>query len=116
MQLIKNNAVGVETVLVGDVSGKHLVAASGGHINQLFLRVENLHRPAERGVQSHHICRHVKDDGGLLPIRSTAINLGSFFSVTAGQQKCHGGCQLGLALLFGDLNVGGIELAVSIGF
>ena len=43
VQLIKNNAVGIETVLVRHICRQHLVGTVGGQIGYLFLRLQYLH-------------------------------------------------------------------------
>ena len=42
MQLIKHHTVGIETVLVADVSGKNLIDTARGDVDQPFLRFQNL--------------------------------------------------------------------------
>ena len=51
----------------------------------------------------------------MLAIRSTAIDLGSFFTITTGEQECYCGSKFGFSLLLGDLNIRGIELTVAVG-
>ena len=115
VQLIKHHAVGVEAVLVADIGGEHLVDTTRWLINEPFLGIQYLDPLGECRTHPHHICRHIENDGRLLTVGSTAIDFGAFLSVAAGEQKRHRSGKLGLALLFWDLDVGGIELPIAVG-
>ena len=49
-----------------------------------------------------------------MTIRSTAVNFGSFLTVTTCEEKCNRCRKLGLTHLFGDFDVGGVELTVAV--
>jgi len=115
VQFIENNPVGVETVLVADISGKHLVDTARWLINEPFLGIQYLYSFGECGTHTHHVGSYIENDGCLLPVGCTAVNLGAFLTVTAGQQKSNGGSQFGLALFLGNFDVCGIKLAVAVG-
>lgn len=115
VQFVEHHAVGVETVLVADIGGEHLVDTARWLINEPFLGIQYLDPLGKCRTHPHHIRRHVENDGRLLTVGSTAVDLGSFLSVTAGEQKRHRGGKLRLALLFRNLDVGGIELPIAVG-
>ena len=94
MQLVKDDAVGIEAVLVRHVSGKHLVGTVGGQIGDLLLRFQYLHPLTERWGEPHHVHRHVKDDLRLVAVGGAAVHLGPLLSVTAQKQKRHGSSKL----------------------
>nr|DAV87625.1 MAG TPA: hypothetical protein [Caudoviricetes sp.] len=115
VQLIKDNAVGVEAVLVGNIGGQYLVEAVGGQIGQPLLRFLDFHTLGESRTEPDHIHCHIKHDLCLVAVGGTAVHLGTFLTVTAGQQKSDCGGKLGFALLLWNFNVGGVELTVAIG-
>lgn len=49
-----------------------------------------------------------------MTIRSTAVYFGSFLTVATREEKCYRCRKLGLAHLFGDFDVSGVELSVAI--
>lgn len=51
----------------------------------------------------------------MLTIRSTAVDFGSFLAIATREEKCNRCRKLGLAHLFGDFDVGGVELSVTVG-
>ena len=114
VQLIEDDAVGVEAVLVGDVRRKHLIRGVRRLIHELLLRLQNLHPFGERRTELYHIDRHVKDDLRLIAVRRAAVDLGAFLAVAAGEQKGYRRGKLTLSLFFRDLHVGGIELPVAV--
>ena len=115
VQLIENNAVGVETVLVANVSGKHLVDAARGLIDDPLLGVQNFDALGKCRTHTNHVSSHIENDGCLLSVGSAAIDLGTFLTVTAGQKQSHGSGKFGLALFLGDFDICGIKLAVAVG-
>ena len=115
VQFVKHHAVGVETVLITDIGGEHLVDTARWLINEPLLGIQYLYSFRESRTHPHHVSRHIENDGCLLTVRSTAVDLGAFLSVTAGEQKRHGSGKFRFALLLGDLDVGGIELPIAIG-
>lgn len=116
MQLIKNHAVDVEAMLGVGLSREHLVEAVGGMVNDALLGREDLDPLGERRTHLHHIRRYLKNNGCLLAVGSAAIHLGAFLTVPAGEKKRHCSGQLRLAHFLGDLDVGGVELAVPVLF
>ena len=115
VQFIENNTVGIETVLVANISGKHLVDTARRLIDEPFLGVQDFDTLGECRTHTHHIGGNIENNGCLLSVSSTAIYLGAFLTITAGQQKCNGGSQFGFALFLGNLNICGIELTVAVG-
>ena len=107
--------MGIETVLVTDVGRKHLVDTARWLIDQPLLGIQYLDPLCQCRTHTNHVGGNIENNGCLLTIRSTAIHFGSFFAVTAGQEQRNSGGQFRFALLFGDLNVGGIELPVAVG-
>ena len=112
VQLIEYHAVGIEAVLVADIGGEHLVDTARWLINEPFLGIQYLDPLGKSRTHPHHVSRHIENNGSLLSVRSTAIDFGSFLSVTAGEQKCHRSGKLGLALFLGYLDVGSVELPI----
>ncbi len=52
---------------------------------------------------------------GLLAVGRASVDLGAFLEVPAGKQQRHRSCKFALAVLLGNLDVGGVELPISIG-
>ena len=115
VQLIKHHAVCIEAVLVTDICGKHLVDTARWLINESLLGIQYLDPLGERRTHSHHIRRHIKNDGRLLTVGSAAIDLCALLAIAAGEQKRHRSGKLGLTLFLGDFDVGGIELPIAVG-
>ena len=115
VQLVKYNAVGVETVLITDIGREHLVDTARWLINEPFLGIQYLDPLGERRTHPHHIRRHIENDGCLLTVGGAAVHLGTFLAVTAGKQERHRSGKLGFALLLGNFNVCRIELSVPVG-
>ena len=115
MQLVKHHAVGVETVLVANIRRKHLVDTARWLIDEPFLGIQYLHSFCQCWTHPHHVGGYIKNDGCLLTVGGTTVDLGAFLAVTAGQQKCNSGSQFGLALFLWDLDVCGIKLAIAVG-
>ena len=116
VQLVKHHAMGVEAVLISHIGGKHLINAACWQINEPLLGIQDFHPFCQSGAHPHHVSGHVEHNGGLLPVGGTAVDLGTFFTISAGKQQRHSRSQFGFALLFRNLNVGGVELAVTVGF
>ena len=115
VQLIEYHTVCIEAVLVADISREYLVDTARWLINEPLLGIQYFDPLGECRTHPHHVSRHIENDGSLLTVGSAAVDLGSFFSVTAGEQKCHRSGELGLALLFRNFDVGGIELPITVG-
>ena len=93
MQFIEHHTMRVESVLVTDIGGKHLIDTARWLINDPLLGIEYLDPFGKCRTHSHHVGGHIENDGCLLSVSGTAVNLGSFFTVTAGKQKCYSGSQ-----------------------
>ena len=102
-------------MLVADIGGEHLVDTTRWLINEPLLGIQYLDPLGERRTHPHHVSRHIENDGCLLAVGGTAVDLGAFLSVTAGEQKRHGSGKFRFALLLGDLDVGGVELPIAVG-
>ena len=85
MQFIKHHTMNVKTMLRVCLCGKHLIETICRCINNSFLRCKDFHTLIQCRTHPHHISRHIKHDGCLLTISRTAIDLGSFLTVTAAQ-------------------------------
>ena len=107
--------MGVKAMLITDVRRQHLVDTARWLIDQPLLGIQYLNPLCQRRTHTNHIGGNIENDGSLLSISCAAINLCAFFTVTTGQKQRNGGSQLRLALFLGDLNIGGIELPVSVG-
>ena len=116
VQLIEHNAVGVETVLVADIGGEHLVDTSRWLINEPLLGIQYLDPLGECRTHSHHIRRHIENDGLLSPVGGTSVHLGTFLTVAAGKQERHRSGKLGFALLLRNFDVCRIELPIAVRF
>ena len=115
VQLIEHHAVGVETVLITDICGEHLVDTARWLIDEPLLGIQYLDPLGECRAHPHHVSRHIENDGCLLTVGGTAVDLGAFLSVTAGEQKRHGSGKFRFALLLGNLDVGCVELPIAVG-
>ena len=115
VQLVEYHTVCIEAVLVADIGGEHLVDTTRWLINEPLLGIQYLDPLGERRTHPHHVSRHIENDGCLLTVGGTAVDLGAFLSVTAGEQKCHRSGKFGLALLLRDFDVCGVELPIAVG-
>ena len=95
---------------------KHLVKAVCRLIYQTLYRHDRLNPLFQRRALLHHVHRHVKYNGSLLPVRGTAVNLRAPLIVSAGHVKRHAGRQLGLSVLLRYLHICSIILPVTIFF
>ena len=116
VQLIKNDTVDIEAVLGIGLSGQHLIEAVGRCVDDTLLGSEYLYAPVQRRTHTHHIGGNVKNDGRLLAVSCAAIYFGTFLTITAGQEQCHGSSEFGFSHLLGNLHIGSIELSVAIWF
>ena len=85
-------------------------------IDEPLCRVKDFHSFGESRTHSYHIRRHVKNNGRLIAIGGTAVNLGTFLIVSAGEKQSDSGGKLTFALFFWNFNIGGIKLPVAVGF
>ena len=116
MQLIEHHTVGVETVLITDIGGEHLIDTARWLVNEPFLGIQYLDPLGERWTHPHHIRRHIENDGRLLTVGGAAVHLGAFLSIAAGEKKRYRSGKLRFALLFRDLDVGSVELPIAVWF
>ena len=114
MQFIKHDSVNVETMFAVCLGRQNLIERIGRCINNPFLRCENFHSLAQSWTHTNHIGGNLKDNRGLLTVCGTAVNLSSFFTVTAGQQKCNSSGKFALSVLLWYLNVGSVELTIAV--
>ena len=89
MKFVKHNPVDVEAVFAVCLSGKHLIKAVCWNINDAFLRCKDFHSLVQCRTHTNHIRCHIKYNGCLLTICGTAVDFGSFFTVTTGKQECN---------------------------
>ena len=92
VKLIEYHTMGIETVLVADVSGKHLVDTARGKIDEPLLGIQNFDSFGQCWAHTNHVGGHIENDGGLLAVGSTTIYLGAFLAVAAGQEQGNCGC------------------------
>ena len=87
VQLVEYHTVGVETVFVADIGREHLVDTARWLINEPLLGIQYLDPLGERRTHPHHVSRHIENDGCLLTVGGTAVDLGAFLSVTAAKEQ-----------------------------
>ena len=114
VQLVKDHAVYVEAVLGVSLRRQHLVEAVGGLKDHPLLRCEDFHPLIEGRAHPHHVCSHLENNGGLLAVGGTAVNLRPLLPIATTKQERHSRRQFALALLLGALHVGCVELAVAV--
>jgi hypothetical protein len=115
VQLVKDHPVDVESVLAVCLRRQHLVKTVGGLVDDAFLRGQDLHPLGEGRTHLHHIGGNLEYDGCLLAVGGAAVDLGPLLTVPTGEQQSDSGGEFALAHLLGNLDVGGVELAVSVG-
>ena len=115
MQLVEHHAVDVEAVLRVGLRRKHLIKAVRRQVNDPLCGRQDFDSAVEGRTHSDHIGCDLKNNRGLLPIRSAAVDLRTFLTVTACEQERDSSRKLRFAHLLGYLNVGGVELPVSVG-
>ena len=86
MQLIKYHTVYIKAMLTVGFSGENLIEAVSRLVDDTFLRGQYFNAPIQRRTHFHHIRSDIEDDGGLLPISSTSVDLGAFLIVTAAKE------------------------------
>ena len=116
MQLVEHHAVSIEAVLVANIGRKHLIDTAGRLEDEPLGSVENFNTFRQSWTHPHHIRRHIENDGGLVSVSCTAINLGALLIVAASQQQGDSSRELTFAHLLWYLYIGRIELPVTVGF
>ena len=114
VQLIKDDRMDVQSMLCVCLCRQHLVEAVGWFIYKPFYGHDGLDPFLQCRTLVHHIHRNIKYDGSLLPVRSTAVNLCSPFTITACHIQCNGSRQLRFSVFLWYLTVTGIVLPVSV--
>ena len=114
MQLVEHHAVSIEAVLVANIGRKHLIDTAGRLEDEPLGSVENFDTFRQSWTHPHHIRRHIENDGGLVSVSCTAINLGALLIVAASQQQGDSSRELTFAHLLWYLNVGSIKLPVTV--
>ena len=114
VQLVEDDPVDVEAVLGVGLRRQHLVEGICRQVDDPLRRGEYLASPVERRAHPHHVGGHLEDDRGLLPVGGAPVDLGPLLAVPAEEVQRDGRGQFGLPLLLGDLDVGRVELAVSV--
>ncbi len=115
VQFVEDDPMDVEPVFGVGLCAQHLVEAVGRQVHDALGGGENLHASIQRGTHAHHVRCHFEYDRCLLPVGCTPVDLGAFLEVPTGEQQCHRGGELALSVLLGNLDVGGVELPISIG-
>ena len=100
----------IQPVLRISLRRQHLVKTVGRLIHQPLHRHHRLNPPLQRRALLHHVHRHVKHNGSLLPVRSTAVNLRAPLIVPAGHVNSHPCRQLRLPVLLRNLHISRIIL------
>ncbi|MPM44026.1 hypothetical protein SDC9_90704 [bioreactor metagenome] len=115
MQLIKYHTVGVKAVFVTNIGRQHLVGAIRFLIDESLGGVKNFDTLIQCRTHPHHIRRHIKNNRRLVPVGSTAVNLGAFLKISAGKQQSNRRRKFTLAHFLWYFHIGGIKLSVAVG-
>ena len=100
----------VQTVLGGDLGGKHLIDAARGLVHHALHGRDDLDSLAECRGLFNHIDSDIKNDGCLLSIGCAGVDLCFPFIIIGQHVQRKRRTKLGLAVFLGDLNIGGIVL------
>ena len=87
MKFIEHNPMNIESMLGVGFRRKHLIKAVSRCIHDTFLRGQDFHSFIQGRTHSHHVSGNIKNDSRLLSVGGTAVNLGSFLSVTTGEEQ-----------------------------
>ena len=98
------------------LSRQHLIKAVSRCIYNTLGCGKYLHSFIECRTHTHHIGSDLEYDRRLLTVGRTAVNLGSFLTVTAGQKQSHSGGKLRFSHLLWNFNIGGIKLPIAVRF
>ena len=105
--------------LIWDARGDGFVVDPGGPAEDVenFIRDNDIHIHWIVLTHGHadHIGGDIENEGRLIVIGGTAVDLGAFFTVAAGEQQCDGRSQFAFAHLLGNFHIGGVELPVAVG-
>ena len=83
MQLIENNSADIESVLGVGFRRQHLIKAVCRLINDAFGSGQNFDALVQGRAHPYHVGGNIKNDGGLLSVGGTAVNLRTFLTVAA---------------------------------
>ena len=116
MQLIKDHTVDIEPVLRVRLCRQYLVETVRRQIHDPLRGRQDLDPAVQCRAHTDHVCSDLKYDGRLLSIRCASVDLCTFLTVAACEQERDRSRELRFSHFLGDLNVGGVELPVSVGF
>ena len=115
VQLIEHHAVNVEAVLRVGLCRQNLIKAVCRQVHNPLCSGQDFDSAIEGRTHPDHVGCDLKNNRGLLPVRSAAVDLRTFLTVAACEQECNRSRKLRFAHLLGYLNVGGVELPISVG-
>ncbi|MPM74374.1 hypothetical protein SDC9_121362 [bioreactor metagenome] len=84
MQFIKDDAVCVKSVLVGNVRRKHLIVTPCWQVHNPLLRCKDLHALRQRRAHGDHVLGDFEHNRSLLPVGGASVHFGTLFIVAAG--------------------------------
>ena len=116
MQLVIHDTGNVEAVFAVCLCRQDLIDTVRRLEDHLLLGSEDLGPLGKCRCHPHHIHGDLKDNAGLLTVRSAGVNFRSLFPVTAAEIQCHRCCQFTLTLLLRNLHIGCVKLPVAIRF
>ena len=114
VELVEHHAVDVEAMLRIRLGGEDLIKAVRRKVHHALLRCEDFHAPRKRRAHPYHVRRDLEHDARLLPVGGAAIHFGTLLPITTTKEQRDGRSQLRLALLFRNLDVRRVELAVAV--
>src|SRR5699024_3161775 len=100
----------VQTMLGGNLGGKHLIDAASGLIHHALGRRYDLNALHERRGLPDHIDCNIEYDGGLLAIRSTGVHFSLPLIIIDEHIEGKRSTKLGLAIFVGNFDVSGVVL------
>ena len=115
VQLVKHHAVDIEPVLRVRLCGQHLVETVRWQVHDPLRSRQDLDPAVQRRTHTDHVRSDLEYDRSLLAIRCASVDLRTFLTVAACEQERDRSRKLRFSHLLGDLNVGGVELPVSVG-
>ena len=107
VQLVEDAGADVQAMLGGHLRGKHLIDAAGGLVHHALHGRNDLDPLAQRRGLLDHIDGHIKNNGRLLPVAGAGVHLGLPLVIVGQHIERDGRAELALALLFGNLDIGG---------
>ena len=116
MQFIKHNPVNIKAMFGISFCRKHLIKAVGRDVHNTLLWGQDFHSLGKGRTHSYHIGSHIKYNGSLLAVGSTAVNLGTFFAITTGEQQGNRSGKFWFAIFLRNLNVSRVELPIAVRF